>query len=499
METEVITNIVGAMACARVTCLAPRIPGQVDLQLCSNCKAVAYCSEECHSVDWAGHKSLCAKMKGATWGLKVKLMSEMLGEGEKTEKSNESKARKKKLTYSDNEKEIFLNIMKTSEGGRFWKTIVEGKGGSNSNRHDVWLKVTRIFNTATGREADWEQIKAMWTRIKKKMKEKHDSSALTRDFKKSCAETGGGPSPMLPPQDDGDDLDFDLDDKDPTPTSYNKLVRPQERPSMTSILFSGPPSATPSPARASSPTVGPAFRFPGNSIPVRFPTPGRERAHSPNIRLAPAPSERSPISSNPPSLTLPAGAESSASGITPLGVSACQPELSSGRFYQQRGSGSVVIGEREVMITDESGDQLIVNVREEPVPDHVTESDKITETPRVKRKMDKREMTEAAANYYDSMLDIQKKLAEKKMKVLESKQRLLKRKEENEAIRGKILKKAFKDGDDHEAVSVADGVDDSEERDRDMMQDSEEEDNDSDGSSEEERNVVPFFQGLKSY
>ena len=159
----------------------------------------------------------------------------------------------------------------------------------------------------------------------------------------------------------------------------------------------------------------------------------------------------------------------------------------------------MVIGEREVMITDESGDQLIVNVREEPVPDHVTESDKITETPRVKRKMDKREMTEAAANYYDSMLDIQKKLAEKKMKVLESKQRLLKRKEENEAIRGNILKKAFKDGDDHEAVTVADGVDDSEERDRGMMQDSEEEDNDSDGSSEEERNVVPFFQGLKSY
>ena len=501
METEVITSIVGAMACARVTCLAPRIPGQVDLQLCSNCKAVAYCSEDCHTGDWAGHKSLCAKMKGATWDLKVKLMSEMLGEGEKTGNSNKSKARKKKSTYSDNEKEIFLNIMKTSEGGRFWKTIVEGKGGSNSNRHDVWLKVTQIFNTATGREADWEQMKAMWTRIKKKMKEKHDSSALNRDFKKSCAETGGGPSPMLPPQADGDDLDFDLDDKDPTPTSYNQLVRPQERPSITSILFSGPPSAAPSPARASSPTVGPAFRFPGNSIPVRFPTPGRERAYSPNIRLAPAPSERSPISCNPPSSTLPARAESSASGITPLGVSACQPELSSGILYQQRGSGSVVIGEGEAMITDESGEHLIVNVHEEPVPEHVTERENITETPRVKRKIDKREMTEAAANYYDSMLDIQKKLAEKKMKVLESKQRLLKRKEENEAIRGKILKKAFKDGDgdDHDAVSVADGFDDSEERDRDRLQDSEEEDNDSDSSSEEERNVVPFFKGLKSY
>ena len=70
------------------------------------------------------------------------------------------------------------------------------------------------------------------------------------------------------------------------------------------------------------------------------------------------------------------------------------------------------------------------------------------------------------------------------MKVLESKQRLLKRKEENEAIRGKILKKGFKDGDgdDHDAVSVADG-----------LQDSEEEDNDSEDSSEEERNVVPFL------
>ena len=494
LETELVTSIVGAMACAKVTCLAPRIPGQVDLQLCSGCKAVAYCSEDCHMGDWAAHKSLCANMKEASWGDKVKLISEMLYEGKKT---GTAKARKKKSVYSENEIEIFLNIMKTSEGGRFWKTIVEGKGGTNSNRHDVWLKVTEIFNTATGRENDWEQMKAFWTRIKKKIKNKHDSSALTRDFKKSCAQTGGGPSPMLPPQDDGDDLEFDLDDKDPTSTSYNQLVRPNDRVPLHSSLFTGTPSSTPNPAArassVSSPTVGPAFRFPGNSIPVRFPTPGRERAYSPNIRLAPAPAlrERSPTSCNPPSSTLPAGAESSAPGIRPLGLAASEPELSNVGLYQHRGLGSVVMGERQVMIIDEGGEQLTVNVREEPV----TEREQITETPRVKRKTDKREMTEAASNYYESMLDIQKKLAEKKMKVLQSKLRLLKRKEENEAIRTKILCKTLKAGqrDDHDAVDVSDGLDDYEERARDRLQDSEEEDNDSEDSSEEERNVVPFL------
>ena len=91
----------------------------------------------------------------------------------------------------------------------------------------------------------------------------------------------------------------------------------------------------------------------------------------------------------------------------------------------------MVIGEKEVVIIDERGEQLTVNVREEPA-----EPEQITETPRAKRKIDKRDMTEAASNYYESMLDIQKMLAEKKMKVLESKQRLFERKNENEAIRG---------------------------------------------------------------
>ena len=88
-------------------------------------------------------------------------------------------------------------------------------------------------------------------------------------------------------------------------------------------------------------------------------------------------------------------------------------------------------------------------------------------------------MNEDAGTYYFEMLDIQKRLAEKKMTVLKRKEMLLKRKEENEIIKGKILQRTLlKEG----------GVI------PDTMEESEEEDN-SEGSvdSSEDRNVVLFI------
>jgi hypothetical protein len=122
--------------------------------------------------------------------------------------------------------------------------------------------------------------------------------------------------------------------------------------------------------------------------------------------------------------------------------------------------------EGQVLIVDERGSQFTVNVDEE--------------TPRVTRKKtQKRSMNEDAGTYYFEMLDIQKRLAEKKMTVLKRKEMLLKRKEENEIIKGKILQRTLlKEG----------GVI------PDTMEESEEEDN-SEGSvdSSEDRNVVLFI------
>ena len=223
---------------------------------------------------------VCSSIKGASWAQKVKLLTEIM-ELVRPEKSTKRKGR---TGYTDNEKEIFMNIMKTSEGGKFWKVIVESKGGTtNSSRHDVWVQVAKIFNESTGKNLDSSQIKALWGRIKIERKKKHDN----KKYKEACAKTGSGVGPGMPPPADGDDLDFGLNDMDPTLCGFNKLVRP-------GALMTAAPS---SPKTPSTTSTGPAFLFPGNPHPVRFPTP----------------TLRSPVT--PPSQEI----SSASHGITPLG------------------------------------------------------------------------------------------------------------------------------------------------------------------------------------
>ena len=47
-----------------------------------------------------------------------------------------------KRRISPRDKEIFLSIMETSEGGRFWNIIVVGDGDvTNQDRSDAWVAV----------------------------------------------------------------------------------------------------------------------------------------------------------------------------------------------------------------------------------------------------------------------------------------------------------------------------------------------------------------------
>ena len=50
---------------------------------------------------------------------------------------------------SPRDKEIFLSIMETSEGGRFWNIIVVGDGDvTNQDRSDAWVAVAQQFSEA---------------------------------------------------------------------------------------------------------------------------------------------------------------------------------------------------------------------------------------------------------------------------------------------------------------------------------------------------------------
>ena len=382
--------------------------------------------------------------------------------------------------------------MKNSEGGKFWKIITEGTAKAQT-RHDVWLKVTELFNNSTGWNLDFKQIKAMWLRIKDNTKKKHDSAAVTRqkEFNRSCALTGGGAPPEIPPVEDGDQVDLNLNDLDPLHTAYNQLVRPEDRIfPVTPGQGTRPPSAPGCPSSSSSgpqispPPPGPAFRFQADSNPFRFPTPGRNPAAS-SIRIASTPTRHN----RPPlPLTIPGsfqltphsslGSQTPVTGIRSIpspSLFGSQPvsELPGAELGPQAETPPSVsplanpTGGRQVLIVHEDGGHVRV------------EAD--SETPRVARRPNqKKNMNEEAGNYYSRMREIQEELAAKKITVLDRKILLLKRRERNEMLKEKILMRSLrKEG----------GVTPDTEEDEDDQSD------ESDDSNED-RNVVLFVSQL---
>ena len=74
-----------------------------------------------------------------------------------------------KRRASPRDKEIFLSIMETSEGGRFWNIIVVGDGDgdvTNQDRRDAWVAVAQQFSAAMALEFTPKQCKDLWFRIK---------------------------------------------------------------------------------------------------------------------------------------------------------------------------------------------------------------------------------------------------------------------------------------------------------------------------------------------
>ena len=330
--------------------------------------------------------------------------------------TGESKERKPRSTISDLDKKMFINIIRTGEGGKFWSQIVESKGKStNASRHDLWKNVAKVFSEATGRPFDSKQVKEMWQRIKKNTKAKHDQK-----YKTACAKTGGGVGPDQPKDMDGDEVEIDLDDLDPTNTEFNSLVRPEER---QPITFGQSSSTHPQDAVTFRPipstTCGPRFRFPGNPSPIRF--------VSPNRYPPPALSPSSASSGQPPSTREPSPPSSQARAQNLTGISPLS-------------EGVEIPRELQVELVRQDASVEFVEV--------------VGETPKSSNKRSRKvtaksgDMNEAASNYYVDMLEIQRKLAQKQMEVLEKRLSFLRRREENENLKSKPLKKQLEEGNE---------------------------------------------------
>ena len=80
-----------------------------------------------------------------------------------------SEGRLRKNIFSDNEKDMFVNILKTSENGYFWKVLVEDSESSSiTEKHDVWVKVAKLFSEVTKKSIDVLHARKLWSRMHSK-------------------------------------------------------------------------------------------------------------------------------------------------------------------------------------------------------------------------------------------------------------------------------------------------------------------------------------------
>ena len=197
-----------------------------------------------------------------------------------------------RVSYSNADKEIFMDIMKNADGGKLFTVVMSGTT-TNDMKHRTWQRISELFKNNTGLEVTTEQCRRLFTRMKAEEKKKHDSE-IEKSFMSQCLKTGGGPSPEVPPQIDGDEIDTSstIDFLDPIKTPWNSLTTAAEQKrghgdqddQEASKKFKLPVQSSPVQLPSAPPTFqqssgGPSFqRFPtvsnGNgSYEIRIPRP----------------------------------------------------------------------------------------------------------------------------------------------------------------------------------------------------------------------------------
>ena len=301
---------------------------------------------------------------------------------------------KKRTTYQKNDDDILAHIVKNSEGGRLWKTIKEG-ATTAQQKFVAWETVTKLFNHATGYALDRQQVRAKYQRLKDKKKKEADKRRLEeRNYTRSCLATGGGPGPSIVPEIDGDkDNDLSLDEA-PLSTDWNSFTSSVEDreniPPHSSDTLSLPQMPNP----VYRPLGGPRMRFP-------------LRLDSSVIPTAPVASSRHYTTGHRHT------------------VQGQQPPVS----QVGAGGASEQTGLDQILLVTENGEHTAVSPASEPA-----------QTQKTKKSVNKKDANEAASNYYNELLTIQKEVAQKKIE-------LLKKKIKNEELKEKMLiKQAGKEG-----------------------------------------------------
>ena len=108
------------------------------------------------------------------------------------------KAKRQRLDLSQTERSIFMDIVKKSEGGKLFTTVMSGTT-TNEMKFKVWQKVSNLFRDCTGKDLDHIKCRKLFGRLKSEEKQKHDSLAI-KQFTVECGKTGGVAGPEAPPE-----------------------------------------------------------------------------------------------------------------------------------------------------------------------------------------------------------------------------------------------------------------------------------------------------------
>ena len=343
-------------------------------------------------------------------------------------------AKRKRTSIDDRDKEMFWNIFKDADGGRICKIISEGTS-TPQTKHDAWAKITKLFNESTGKDLSHDQVRGMYARMKDKIKRTHDSDIVNREFRRACAQTGGGKGPIAPPESDGDDYHHGLefDDLEPTQTAYNQLVRPEHRIIPAPSAPYDVTQVSSNPATASRPSVPPGAPLVTARVPgTQPPTSGiRLSGILPIGQMRPA-SEETSSHGGPGSLRLGGNHPSPSSSTT-----ATPPAPSSS------GLGSTTMGGQSSQFSwPNSGNSQVFAFNRDGLEIDVEDSVGGTPAPRPAKRTKKKTLNEEATSYYSSMLKIRRELAEQKMKVLKKQERVENLKEL--ILRNNLLKEGGK-------------------------------------------------------
>ncbi|WP_416879601.1 hypothetical protein, partial [Litorimonas sp.] len=117
---------------------------------------------------------------------------------------NEKK--KSPMKWSTVDKTILIRLLHNEDGGKLGKLIEDGLK-TNTQKHEMWVTVARMYSDRIGRTVDSGTVRKLYTRIKANQKTSYDK--LEVQYKKACSQTGGGPGPNALP-----DLDPDKEEEE---------------------------------------------------------------------------------------------------------------------------------------------------------------------------------------------------------------------------------------------------------------------------------------------